>query len=52
MAQLSQLLLFDPDPSGLDTLTYGFEKDGCSVTGTADAARARDLAHSANPSWC
>jgi ActR/RegA family two-component response regulator len=49
MPQLSQLLLFDPDPSGLDTLTYGFEKDGCSVTGTADPAKARDLIQTANP---
>ena len=49
MAQLSQLLLFDPDPSGLDTLTYGFEKEACSVTATADAAKARDLILGANP---
>jgi CheY-like chemotaxis protein len=49
MSQLSQLLLFDPDPSGLDTLIYGFEKDGCSVTGTADPAKALDLIQSANP---
>ena len=47
MAQLSQLLLFDTDPSGLDTLTYGFEKDGCSVMGTDDPAKARDLVHGA-----
>lgn len=48
MAQLSHLLLFDPDPRGLDTLAYAFEKDGCPVTGTADPAKARDLAHTAN----
>jgi CheY-like chemotaxis protein len=49
MAQLSHLLLFDPDPSGLETLTYGFEKDGCSVTGTVDQNQVRELIHSANP---
>ena len=43
MVQLSQLLLFDSNPSGLDTLTYGFEKSGCSVAGTSDPAKARDL---------
>jgi len=43
MAQLSNLLLFDPDPIGLDILTFGFEKEGCSVTGTGDAARAHQL---------
>ncbi|MEO8215393.1 MAG: hypothetical protein ABI560_19490, partial [Myxococcales bacterium] len=50
MAQLSQLLLFDPDPSGSDTLIYGFEKDGCSVTCTADPAKARHLAEGRSPS--
>lgn len=43
MAELSHLLLFDSDPSGLDTLTYGFEKDGHSTVGTTDAAKAREL---------
>jgi CheY-like chemotaxis protein len=49
MAQLSHLLLFDPDPSGLETLTYGFEKDGCSITGTVDPNQVRELIHSASP---
>lgn len=43
MAQLSNLLLFDPDPIGLDILTFGLEKEGCSVTGTGDPARAHQL---------
>jgi hypothetical protein len=43
MPQLSHLLLYDPDPSGLDTLTFGFEKDGCSVTGTSNAGKLREL---------
>ena len=50
MAQLSQLLLFDSDPSGLDTLTYGFEKDGCTVVGTGDPVKALDLLQAAVPS--
>lgn len=49
MAQLTQLLLFDPDPSGLETLSYGFEKEGCSVTATSDANKARELIQSASP---
>jgi CheY-like chemotaxis protein len=49
MAQLSNLLLFDPDPGGLDTLTFGFEREGCSVTGTSDPGKARDLIHNAAP---
>ena len=43
MAKLSQLLLFDPDPSGLETLTYAFGKDGIAVTGMGDARKAREL---------
>jgi CheY-like chemotaxis protein len=43
MAKLSQLLLFDPDPSGLETLTYVFEKDGCTVGAISDAAKARAM---------
>ncbi len=49
MAQPSQLLLFDPDPSGLDTLTSGFEKEGYSVTGTVDPIKAGNLIQGANP---
>jgi CheY-like chemotaxis protein len=41
MAKLSHLLLFDTDPSGLETLTYAFEKDGIAVEPVRDAAKAR-----------
>jgi CheY-like chemotaxis protein len=50
MAQLSQLLLFDPDPSGLETLAYVFQKDGCAVSATGDVAKARELIENANQS--
>ena len=42
MAKLSHLLLFDTDPSGLETLTYAFEKDGIAVESVGDAAKARE----------
>src|SRR4051812_48180885 len=42
MAKLSHLLLFDTDPSGLETLTYAFEKDGIAVEPVRDAAKARE----------
>ena len=50
MAQLSHLLLFDPDPNGLESLTHGFERDGCSITSTAKAAEISDLIQGANSS--
>jgi CheY-like chemotaxis protein len=50
MAQLSHLLLFDPDPSGLETLTFGFQREGYSVTGTGDPAKARSLLQGASHS--
>jgi CheY-like chemotaxis protein len=43
MAKLSQLLLYDPDPSGLETLSYVFLKDGCPVTATSDATKVPEL---------
>ncbi len=49
MMQPSSLLVVDPDPRGLETLTFGFEREGCRVTGTADPRRAELLARSANP---
>jgi CheY-like chemotaxis protein len=49
MNQLSTLLLVDPDPGGLETLTFGFEREGCTVTGTSDPARAVELARAASP---
>jgi CheY-like chemotaxis protein len=49
MNQLSTLLLVDPDPRGLETLTYGFEREGCSVAGTSDPALASDLLRTTTP---
>ena len=49
MAKLSHLLLYDPDPSGLETLSYVFEKEGCKVVGTSEAAKVPALAQDENP---
>lgn len=49
MNQLSTLLLVDPDPRGLETLTYGFEREGCTVAGTSDPALAGDLLRTTSP---
>src|SRR3569832_1309703 len=43
MAKLSHLLLYDPDPSGLETLSYVFEKEGCKVVGTRDGLKVASL---------
>ncbi len=49
MNQLSNLLVVDPDPRGLETLTYGFERAGCTVAGTSDPALATDLLRTTSP---
>ena len=49
MNQLSTLLLIDPDPRGLETLTYGFEREGCTVAGTSDPRLAPDLLRTTTP---
>lgn len=49
MAKLSQLLLYDPDPSGLETLTYVFQKNGCAVTATSDADKLIELVQMLTP---
>jgi CheY-like chemotaxis protein len=49
MNQLSTLLLVDPDPRGLETLTYGFEREGCTVAGTSNPALAGDLLRTTSP---
>ncbi len=49
MNQLSTLLLVDPDPRGLETLTYGFEREGCTVAGTSDPRLASDLLRTTTP---
>ena len=49
MMHPTSLLVVDPDTRGLETLTFGFEREGCMVTGTADPRRAELLARTANP---
>jgi CheY-like chemotaxis protein len=49
MNQLSTLLLIDTDPRGLETLTYGFEREGCTVAGTSDPRLAPDLLRTTTP---
>src|SRR5215471_14648326 len=49
MNQLSTLLVVDPDPGGLKTLTYGFEREGWTVAGTSDPQLAPDLVRTTSP---
>jgi CheY-like chemotaxis protein len=49
MNQLSTLLVVDTDPRGLETLTYGFERAGCTVAGTSNPALAPDLLRTTTP---
>ena len=49
MMQPPNLLVVDPDPRGLETLVFGFEREGCMVTATADPRRAEVLARTAHP---
>ncbi|HVT09958.1 MAG TPA: response regulator, partial [Polyangia bacterium] len=49
MMQPTSLLVVDSDTRGLETLTFGFEREGCMVTGTADPRRAELLARTAKP---
>ncbi|HVZ86132.1 MAG TPA: response regulator, partial [Polyangia bacterium] len=50
MIQPSTLLLVDADVRGLETLTFGFERDGYKVTSTSDLGRAPQLAKSSSAS--
>jgi CheY-like chemotaxis protein len=43
MSQPSSLFLVDPDARSLETLTFGFEREGCKVTGTSDLQRAEQM---------
>ena len=43
MTQPQSLLIVDSDLHGLETLTYGFEREGCKVTRTSDLSRAVQL---------
>ena len=49
MMQPPNLLVVDPDPRGLETLVFGFEREGCMVTATSDPRRAEVLARTARP---
>jgi CheY-like chemotaxis protein len=49
MMQPSSLLVVDPDNRGLETLTFGFERERFTVTGTPDLRRAELLARTTNP---
>jgi ActR/RegA family two-component response regulator len=47
MIQPSSLFVVDADARSLETLTFGFEREGCKVTGTSDLKRAPLLIRSA-----
>jgi CheY-like chemotaxis protein len=49
MTQPSSLILVDADLHGLETLTYGFEREGCKVTRTSDLSRAVQLSRNGSP---
>ncbi len=49
MTQSSSLLLVDADLHGLETLTYGFEREGRKVTRTSDLSRAVQLSRTSTP---
>jgi len=43
MSQPSSLFVVDSDVRSLETLTFGFEREGCKVTGTSDVRQAEQL---------
>jgi len=49
MMQPSSLLVVDPDNRGLETLTFGFERERFAVTATPDLRRAELLARTTSP---
>jgi DNA-binding response OmpR family regulator len=49
MNKPTSLLIVDADLHGLETLTYGFEREGCKVTRTSDLSRAVQLSRSGSP---
>src|SRR5260221_4202291 len=49
MTQPQSLLIVDSDLHGLETLTYGFEREGCKVTRTSDLSRAVQLSRTGSP---
>src|SRR3954447_16700067 len=50
MTQPLDLLLVDPDPSGLEILTFGFEREGAKVDATADVLGAPKRLAGTSPS--
>src|SRR5262245_7418481 len=49
MTKPSSLLVIDSDLHGLETLTYGFERESIKVTRTSDLSRAVQLSRSGAP---
>ena len=49
MTHPASLLLVDADTNGLETLTYGFEREGCKVMRTSELPRAQELARQSGP---
>jgi DNA-binding response OmpR family regulator len=49
MNKPTSLLIVDADLHGLETLTYGFEREACKVTRTSDLSRAVQLSRAGNP---
>src|SRR5262252_2340926 len=49
MTKPSSLLIVDSDLHGLETLTYGFEREGCKVTRTSDLSSAVQLSRTGKP---
>ena len=43
--------LIDPDPRGLATLAYSFEKERFTVTGTSELNRAKQLIGATGAAW-
>ncbi len=49
MMQPSSLLIVDADTRSLETLTFGFEREGCKVSSTPDPRRAVQLVRTVRP---
>ncbi|HVV49608.1 MAG TPA: DUF4388 domain-containing protein [Polyangia bacterium] len=49
MMQPSSLFVVDADVRSLETLTFGFEREGCRVTGTSDLERAEQMVRTSSP---
>jgi CheY-like chemotaxis protein len=49
MMQPSSLLIVDADTRSLETLTFGFEREGCKVSSTPDPRRAAQLVRTVHP---